>query len=124
MDIYREEILDHFKNPRNFGELKKADVKVKETNASCGDIMEVGLDVKGDRLNKMRFKGEGCVVSVAAGSMLTEMVKDKKLKEIKKMKDEEMIKRLGIKISVTRRKCAILGLVALKKAIEKYEKEK
>lgn len=124
MDLYREEILDHFKHPRNWGKLKQADGRAKETNASCGDIMEMEVKMKADKIEKIKFQGEGCAISMAAGSMLTEMVEGKEKKEVEKMDDETMLKRLGIKVSVTRRKCVSLGLVTLKKALEEYGKKK
>ena len=119
MDIYKEEILDHFKNPRNFEKSKKEKMKVKETNASCGDEIEMSLKVKKGKIEDIKFKGEGCVISIAAVSMLTEMVKGQQVSKVKKMTEEEMINRLGIKISSGRRKCATLGLVVCQKSLEK-----
>ena len=121
MDIYREEILDHYKNPRNFGEIKQASGQAIDRNASCGDVISMSLRVVKDKIKEVKFKGEGCAVSMASASMLTEMVKGKKVSQVKKIKDEEIIKRLGINISSGRKKCATLGLVALKKALENYE---
>jgi nitrogen fixation NifU-like protein len=121
MDIYREEILDHYRNPRNFGELMKADVKHKETNASCGDMVEVALKwqkEKGDRrIGEIKFRGVGCAISLAAASMLTEAVKGKTAAEIEKMSEQDVMKLLGVEIGPARKKCAVLGLVALKQAI-------
>jgi len=118
MDIYREEILDHFKNPRNHGKVKKSSVEAEERNASCGDVIKIGLRIKKGKIEEVGFEGEGCAVSIAATSMLTEMIKGKSLDKIKEMSEEEMIKRLGIKISMGRRKCASLGLVTVKKALK------
>jgi len=122
MDIYREEILDHFKKPRNWGLVTTASkgwVKAKEVNGSCGDVMEMGLRVKKGRIEEVKFQGEGCAISMAAGSMLTEMIKGKKIKEVEKMSDKEMIDRLGIKISSGRKKCATLGLEVCQKLLKK-----
>ncbi len=121
MDIYREEILDHFKNPRNYGQVKQARVKMRQSNASCGDVMEMSLKIKKGKVEEVRFQGEGCVISIAAGSMLTEMIKGKKIEEVEKISDKEMIERLGIKISSGRRKCATLGLEVCQKAIKKIK---
>ncbi len=121
MDIYREEILDHFKNPRNFGRVKDSSVSYKETNASCGDRLEISLRIETGKVAEIKFEGEGCAVSIASASMLTEMVVGKSLDEVKELGDLTMEKRLGIKISSGRKKCANLGVVSLKKAIEKYE---
>jgi len=122
MDLYREEILDHFKNPRNFGVVKKTKLRAKETNASCGDVMEMSLRIKKGKVEEIRFQAEGCAISIAAGSMLTEMVKGEKVAEVKGLGEEEMMKRLGIKVSSGRRKCATLGLVVCQKAIRKVRK--
>jgi len=122
MDIYREEILDHFKNPRNYGQMKQARVKVRQSNASCGDVMEMSLKIEGGRIKEVRFQGEGCAISIAAGSMLTEMVKGLKVSEVEKLEGKDMIKRLGIKISSGRKKCATLGLEVCQKAIKKTKK--
>lgn len=121
MDIYREEILDHYRNPRNFGELMKADGRHKETNASCGDMIEVAVKwqkEKGDRrIGEIKFRGAGCAISLAAASMLTEAVKGKMAAEIEKMSEQDVMKLLGVKIGPARKRCAVLGLVALKQAI-------
>jgi len=128
MNIYREEILDHFKRPRNFGSTppeatrSKGWVKAKEVNGSCGDVMEMGLRIKAGKVEEVRFEGEGCAISMAASSMLTEMIKGKKVREVEKMTGEEMIKRLGIKISLGRKKCATLGLEVCQKAVKKLRK--
>lgn len=117
MDIYREEILDHYKNPRNFGPVEKFRLKAMERNASCGDVMEMGLEVKNGVVEEIKFTGVGCAVSMAAASMLTELVKGKKLTEVKRLTEKDVYRKLGIKISLGRQKCAQLGLVTLKKAI-------
>lgn len=117
MDIYREEILDHYKHPRNFGPVEKFKLKAMERNSSCGDVMEMGLEIKDGVVKEVKFNGVGCAVSMAAASMLTEMVKGKKLTEVKQLTERDMYKKLGIKISLGRQKCAQLGLVTLKKLL-------
>jgi len=118
MDIYREEILDHFKNPRNYRKVKDSSAETEERNASCGDVIKMEVKVKKGKLKEIGFSGEGCAISIAATSMLTEMVKGKKVEEIRKINEREMIKRLGIKISGGRKKCAILGLTVLEKLLK------
>ena len=85
MDIYREIILDHYKNPRNFGHLTKPDAKVEEGNVTCGDRIIIEIAVKNGTLEDIRFSGEGCAISQASASMLTEKVKGMKLSGIKKL---------------------------------------
>ncbi|MFH0943259.1 MAG: iron-sulfur cluster assembly scaffold protein [Candidatus Beckwithbacteria bacterium] len=117
MDIYRQEILDHFKHPRNFGELTKATHKAMDRNASCGDVLEMSLRVEKGKVVEVKFKGEGCAVSMAGASMLTEMIKGKKAVEIMKLGDKDIERMLKIKISPARKKCAGLGLVVCQKSL-------
>jgi nitrogen fixation NifU-like protein len=117
MDIYRQEILEHYKNPRNFGDLNGFKKKAMDRNASCGDRIEMGIEVKQGRVEKIKFAGEGCAIAMASASILTEMVKGETTEQVKKIGEKEMIKKLGINISLGRKKCATLGLVVLKKLI-------
>lgn len=117
MDIYRQDILDHFKRPRNFGELKKATHKAMDRNASCGDVIEMSLIIEKGRVKAVKFKGEGCAVSMAGSSMLTEKIKGKKVEEIAKMGDKDIVKMLNIEISPARKKCAGLGLIVCQKSL-------
>ncbi len=115
MKVYKEEILDHFKNPRNFGGVAKLDKKVKVRNSHCGDVVEMGIKARDGMVEEVRFEGEGCAISLASTSMLTEMIKGKTLKELKKIDEKKMLERLGIPISSARKKCARLGLDAWQK---------
>ncbi len=120
-DLYQDILLDHYKNPKNFGEMEDADVKVRESNASCGDLIEVYVKKKGKTWDEIKFRGVGCAVSVAFTSMLIEYLKEKGLKaeEVLAMDEEELLLIAGLeKISPTRRKCAMLGLAAVKKALK------
>jgi len=96
MDLYRQNILDHYKHPRNFG--KVPGVKHKETNSSCGDEVELGLVVKNGQVIKVGFKGQGCAISTAGASLLTEQIKGKKLSAVKKMTEIEAQRLFGIKL--------------------------
>lgn len=129
-DIYKEQIIDHFRNPRNMGELEKADVVVRETNASCGDMFELGVRLRMQksaspagrsefRIKDIKFKGVGCAISVAAFSLLTEKVKaqDLSLEEMSELTEKDIVDLLGIRISQTRMKCATLPLRALRRII-------
>lgn len=124
MNLYQEEILDHYRNPRNFGRMENPDLKVEETNASCGDELALYLKLDSGTVKEVMFEGEGCALSLASASMLTEFIKGKKIIELEKLGSEEIFKLLGVKISLTRFNCLSLGFKALKKAIKNYQEER
>src|SRR5437870_3986871 len=117
MDIYRELILDHYKHPRNFGHLTKPDVKVEEGNVTCGDkvIIEIKCTMRNKQMmvGDIRFFGEGCVISQASASMLTEKVKGMKASDIMKLQTKDIIEMLGTELTPSRTKCATLSLEVL-----------
>lgn len=117
MDLYSEIILDYFKNPVNRGMIKDPSGTASEYNPLCGDKIHIDLllDKKG-KVIEIKFSGEGCAISQAAASMLTEKLIGKTPTQIKKIKNEEIYKMLGIPISPGRVKCALLGLITAKKA--------
>jgi len=117
MDIYREIILDHYKHPRNFGHLVKPDAKIEEGNVTCGDriVMEIKAD-KG-KIIDVRFSGEGCAVSQASASMLTEKVKGMKIAAVEKLTAHDIIKMLGTTLTPSLTKCAVLPLEVLHKVV-------
>ncbi|MDP4030833.1 MAG: SUF system NifU family Fe-S cluster assembly protein [Candidatus Beckwithbacteria bacterium] len=119
MDLYREEILDHYKHPRNFGPLDGFDIKEADRNSSCGDSLEMGVKIKDGKIVDVKFTGVGCAISMASASMLTEMLKGKTIKQAAKIDDQAMLKRLGIPISLTRQKCATLGVAIWQKLTQK-----
>lgn len=123
MDIYREIILDHYKNPRNFGHLEKYDVKVEEGNVTCGDtiIMEIKVN-KLQEIEEIRFSGEGCAISQASASMLTERVMGKTLKNILQLTSSDITNMLGTTLTPSRMKCATLSLEVLQKAVITYDR--
>ena len=116
-DFYRDFILDHYRNPRNFGHLEKPDAIAEDLNPLCGDQIRVELQVdpKGT-VTDLRFSGKGCAISQASVSMLTETVKGKTLEEIATLSKDVVLENVGIGISPTRMKCAMLGLKVLKSA--------
>ena len=118
MDIYREVILDHYKNPRNFGHLEKPDAKIEEGNVTCGDriVMEINVRNNGT-IEDIRFSGEGCAISQASASLLTEMALGKKTGQIMKLSTGEMVSMLGTTLTPSRIKCATLPLEVLQKAV-------
>lgn len=116
-DFYRDYILDHYRNPRNFGHLEKVDASAEDLNPLCGDQIRIELQLseKG-KVEDVRFSGKGCAISQASVSMLTETIKGKSLPEIAQLPKEAVLENVGIGISPTRMKCAMLGLKVLKSA--------
>jgi nitrogen fixation NifU-like protein len=118
--LYREVILDHYKNPRNHGLLDPADAHAEGQNPLCGDELAVSVRFgDGDVIEEVGFDGRGCAISQAATSMLSELVKGRTAEEVAAMPKEELLDELGIPLSPVRLKCAILGLGVLKLALHK-----
>ncbi|OGG27324.1 SUF system NifU family Fe-S cluster assembly protein [Candidatus Gottesmanbacteria bacterium RIFCSPLOWO2_01_FULL_48_11] len=121
MDMYRDIILDHYKHPRNFGTLSSADAKASEYNATCGD--RISIEIQCQMINAkcqikdIRFSGEGCAISVASASMLTEKVKGMKVENVLKLATEDILVMLGTELTPSRTKCAVLPLEVLQKAV-------
>lgn len=115
--IYREVILDHYRNPRNKGTLDPADYSYEDTNPLCGDEVRIDLRVVDDRVADVKFSGRGCAVSLASASILTEMVEGRPLAEVKALTKDDLLEELGIPVSPARLKCALLGLKVLKAGI-------
>ena len=119
--LYREVILDHYKNPRGHGVLEDADARAEGQNPLCGD--EVTIFVRfgedGDTIDDVRFEGRGCAISQAATSMLTEMVQGKTAQQVATLEKEELLEEIGIPLTPVRLKCALLGLSTLKLALHK-----
>jgi len=113
-DFYRQNILDHYQNPRNFGTLEKPDISAEDSNPLCGDKIRIDLRVKNGAIEDVRFSGVGCSISRAAASMLTEEVKGKTLEEVKAIGRDEVLEMLGIELGPVRLKCALLALKTLK----------
>ncbi|MDP9366225.1 MAG: SUF system NifU family Fe-S cluster assembly protein [Chloroflexota bacterium] len=112
--LYREVILDHYRNPRNKGMLDPADHSYEDTNPLCGDEVRVDVRVAADRIAEIKFSGRGCAVSQASTSILTEMVEGMPLAEVKALTKDDLLEEIGIPVSPARMKCALLGLKVLK----------
>jgi nitrogen fixation NifU-like protein len=119
--LYREVILDHYKNPRGHGVMEDADADAEGMNPLCGD--EVTIYVRfgedSDTIDEVKFSGRGCAISQAATSMLTEMVQGKKASEVATLDKDELLDEIGIPLTPIRLKCAMLGLTTLKVALHK-----
>ncbi len=115
--LYREIILDHYRNPRNKGTLDPADYSYEDTNPLCGDEVRIDLQVADNHVAAIRFSGRGCAVSQASASILTEMVEGESLDEVKALTKDDLLEELGIPVSPARLKCALLGLKVLKAGI-------
>ncbi len=119
--IYTEIILELYKNPPNKGRLEKFDLESDGGNPTCGDRVTFTVKITDGKVEGIKFYGSGCAISVASEALLSEMVKGKKVSEAKKISKEKLFAELG-NIIQTRIKCALLGLIVLKRGIEEYEK--
>ena len=117
--LYREVILDHYKNPRSHGLLEEPDAQAEGQNPLCGDEVAVSVRFDGDTIRDVGFEGRGCAISQAATSMLTELVRGRTADEVARMPKEELLEEIGIPLTPVRLKCAILGLGVLKVALHR-----
>lgn len=116
-ELYRDFILDHYRNPRNAGRLEPADATYEDNNPLCGDKIRMDLKLHNGVIEDIKFAGRGCAISQASASLLTEEVKGKTVGEVAKIGKEDVLANLGIHISPARLKCALLGLKVLKSAL-------
>jgi len=120
-DLYREVILDHYKNPRGHGVIEDADATAEGMNPLCGDEVSIYVQFApdGETIDEVKFSGRGCAISQASTSMLMEMAKGKTAQEIAELPKEELLEEIGIPLTPVRLKCAILGLTTLRLALHK-----
>ena len=119
--LYREVILDHYKNPRGHGVIEDPDAQAEGVNPLCGDEVSifVSFEDDGETIHEVKFSGRGCAISQASTSMLMEMVEGRKASEVAAMPKEDLLEEIGIPLTPVRLKCAILGLTTLKLALHK-----
>jgi nitrogen fixation protein NifU and related proteins len=115
--LYREQILEHYKRPQNFGRLDEFDLEFEDSNPFCGDEQHVWIKLDDNgRVEEVSFEGKGCAISTAATSMLTDELEGKTREELLRLPKDFVLELLGIEISATRMKCALLGLKVVKGA--------
>ncbi len=119
-EMYKEIILDYYRNPRNYGRLTSSDIEEYDINPLCGDELSIAIKLDGNRIEDIKFNGKGCVISQVSASMLTEMVLHKSLKDVIKLNKKSILDSLGIELSPARLKCALLSLKVLKTGVYKY----
>lgn len=113
-DVYRQNILDHYQNPRNWGTIEHPDVSAEDSNPLCGDRIRMDLKIKDGKVEDVKFSGTGCSISRASASMLSEEIIGKTLDEVKALNRDDVLELLGIELGPVRLKCALLALKTLK----------
>jgi len=115
--LYTEQIIDRYKNPRNFGELENLTAQAEDSNPLCGDVIKLQLKIESNTVIDVKYSGHGCSISQASADLLADFIKGRSLDEIKKLEKEDVLKILGIEVTAARLKCAILPLKVLKLGI-------
>ena len=116
--LYSDVLLDHFRRPRNYGSLVNPDVSYEEFNPLCGDRIRIELKLDQTTIAEARFKGDGCAISTAAASLLTELITGSQLEAVTTLSDEQLIAALESDIQPARRQCALLALEALRAGLK------
>lgn len=122
LDLYKHDLVDHSKNPRNYGLLLECDFVSGEYNPSCGDSVKISGIIVDGKLLKVTFEGSGCVLSMAMASKLTDFVIGMSLDEALRLDEEIVEKLLGVKLGFNRLRCGLLSIMALQKGIIEYKK--
>lgn len=119
MDLYREEVMDHYEHPRNVGEITSPDLEGRDSNASCGDMVQFQLKVEEDIIVEVKWKGIGCAITTAAASKLSEWLVNKKVNDVKKISEDELVKNvIGFEVNPGRAKCLTLPVRVIKRLWE------
>ncbi|MBS3156162.1 SUF system NifU family Fe-S cluster assembly protein [Candidatus Woesearchaeota archaeon] len=123
IDMYQEELLEHYKSPRNSGKIENPSVEFHDTNPLCGDEVTVTAKIKNNIVKNLKFESRGCAISVASASKLSEQIKGKTVNEVLKLDNQFVLDLVGVPISAMRLKCALLSLKAIQKAIIQYKEK-
>lgn len=115
MDLYREEILEHWRSPQNFGKLADADFVIDQINPLCGDQVTFYFKIKKGKIGKVSFTGKGCAISIASASILSEAILNKSVSALSKITGRDVLKMIGGPVGPARLKCAFLSFEAVKK---------
>lgn len=107
-DMYREDVMDHYENPRNVGEIENASATSKDSNASCGDMVQFQIKTKNGVIEDVKWKGIGCAITTASASKLTEVIKGKSVENVKNMGEDGLLKAIDITVNPGRIKCVTL----------------
>ncbi len=121
--LYSDILLDHFRHPRNYGSLDAPDISNEQFNPLCGDRIRLELKLEQSRVSEARFKGDGCAISTAAASLLTELVLGEHITQLADFPDTRLISALKSTIQPTRLQCALLPLQALREGLKNYNAE-
>lgn len=116
--LYREIILDHWKNPHNYGEMTHPTIDVSDVNLLCGDDVRLMMRLDNDAIKQITFTGRGCAISQASSSILTDLVTGKQIKDIKHISPEDFLEELGMELTPARTKCALLSFSTLQKGLQ------
>ena len=122
-NLYREELLDHYKNPRNKKEVANPDFSSGHNNPACGDSIEITGRLQDGKITEIGFSGVGCIISQAAASMLTEKCIGMTIEEVLALTKDDVLEMMGLKLGPNRLKCALLALEALKDALMAYQQK-
>lgn len=126
MDLYRQEILDHYKHPHNFGRIPNAHATTTLFNSACGDTITMDVLLTNDKktIDDIRFSGEGCAISQASASLLTDHIKGMTISKVLSLDKNSVLAMLNTQLTPTRIKCALLPLEVLQKCILQLEEKK
>ena len=122
--LYKQQIMEHYRSPRNKGVLENAEIDFFELNPLCGDEIRLTMKLNGGRVKDVKFDGRGCAISQSSASLMTEEFKEKTLDELMKISQEDVLRKLGINVGPGRLKCVLLILKALQRGIFLHEKSK
>lgn len=121
MNIYQEEILDHYRRPRHRGAVSDPSHRATQTNPLCGDELTATVRVSGGSISDLKFDGQGCAISQAAASMLAEELHGRSMTDLRSFSDREMLELIGVELSPARQKCGLLAIATLREAIAGLE---